>query len=274
MSEEYEEHIDDVTRRCHSKPFLDPRTRALRSLIIKTQKRVVAIDNKSNKRNHRMVTSEAMMSDRFTQDDDLSSLFSDDDSIGSIFSSDEEEELMPITNELGNEFQARDELLDQLLTEIDPRHALLIRKIEVAVRKQKIHGLKQLQVKLLEDKTARTSLSSHSSSDTNSNEENRTTSTSISTRSSSTFKSTEVMVKDNQIGWMNRMKQKFGTGMRFRLEGLAILVLNCIAYNGGTYGRLMLYSRDWHSNISFPLVSRRTDHSVTCSHLFRRQGRV
>ena len=106
------------------------------------------------------------------QADELS-LFSDDESVGSIFSSsDEEEEDMmaptPIPQELDSEFKRRDELMDQLVKDIEPKYALAMKKIEQAVRNKRIDRFNQIDISgtKLDDKIARTSISTHSSSST------------------------------------------------------------------------------------------------------------
>ena len=153
------------------------------------------------------------------QADELS-LFSDDESVGSIFSSSDEEEedmMAPtlIPQDLDSDFKRRDELMDQLVKDIEPKYALAMKKIEQVFRKQKMNDISGTK---LDDKTARTSISTHSSSST----------TTLENQDSAY----------SHIGWMERVEQWLPLGTIFRLQGLVILLLNCVAYNAGTPGKV------------------------------------
>ena len=127
--------------------------------------------------------------------DDVS-LFSDEDSVGSIFSSDDETVEPSSVKKLKIEFKMRDELLDELTKGIDPTFARVMRENEEAVRKKKMLCLNQGQ------------------KDT------------FKPPSSSVQKS--VNSKQNIAGSMDRMQRA-----QCMLQGAIIVLLNCMAYNGG-----------------------------------------
>jgi hypothetical protein len=152
------------------------------------------------------------------QSDELS-LFSDDESVGSIFSSfdEAEDDIAPtaIPQELDSGFKRRDELLEQLVRGIDPKYAFMINKIEQAVRVRmmcRFSNQHDTSGTKLDEKTARTSMSTHSSSNTTPENESSAI---------------------THIGWMERVKNGLPFGMVSRGQGLVILLLNCVAYNAG-----------------------------------------
>jgi len=146
-------------------------------------------------------------------EDDYESLFSDDDSTGSIFSSDEEEEMPSTLEALEIEFKARDKLLDRLVQGTNPTYARMMRENEQIVRTQKLLRLQQQeQMMNLDDRTSRTSISSLSTSDDHSDRE------------------TDAIVV---VEGMDAPSRAFSFDMKTRLQGALILILNCIAYNGG-----------------------------------------
>lgn len=158
-----------------------------------------------------------------TQADDAS-LFSDDDSTSSIFSS--EGETTPGTlEELENEFKVRDELLDRLVKGIDPTYARVMRENEQAVQKKKtLQVLSQKEQKQKEKPkqvamniTPETTTSSHCSSDDQGD------------------KVPDVNVATRESGFLNRLQRKLSFNVKNRLQAVVILVLNCIAYNGGEH---------------------------------------
>jgi len=149
-------------------------------------------------------------------DEDNSSPFSDDnDSLGSLFSSDDDE-TDPSTltlKDLEMEFKARDELLERLVYGIDPKYARMMRQNEEAVR---AHKMLRVQQNLSDDRTSRTSISS---------------------QSLSAYKNDEVAnvkVVVDKSGLEGKLfSHAFSFDMQNRLQGALILILNCIAYNGG-----------------------------------------
>jgi hypothetical protein len=146
------------------------------------------------------------------------SLFSDEESVGSIFSfSDEEQEditLTVIMKERAIEFQKRDELLLQLMKGIDPKHAIMMKKMEQAIRHQKVQcDIRRVtSTRVDADSPTRTSVSSRSSSE-------------------EPLESNGFI--NGRIGWVERAKQVFPLSVRFRVQGFVILALNCVAYNAG-----------------------------------------